>query len=75
MKLQRARDGVLKPHILQQREDEAKASATRSVPSNQCIALEHDLKASFLGNSDGDVTVIKSIDYNFPNGTQAMPRC
>lgn len=58
--------------ILQQREDEAQASATQSILSDQRAALERDPNAPVLGNPDGDVTVVEFFDYNCPYCKRAM---
>lgn len=58
--------------ILQQREDEAQASATQSILSDQRMALERDPNAPVLGNPDGDVTVVEFFDYNCPYCKRAM---
>ncbi len=59
--------------LIQQRDEEAQASATQSVLSDQRLLIERDPNAPVLGNPDGDVTVVEFFDYNCPYCKRAMP--
>ncbi len=59
--------------IIQQRDEEAQASATQDVLTDQRLLIERDPNAPVLGNPDGDVTVVEFFDYNCPYCKRAMP--
>lgn len=58
--------------LLEQQEATAQAEATADVLKEQRELLEQDPNAPFLGNPDGDVTVVELHGYNCPYCRRAM---
>lgn len=58
--------------LLEQQEATAQAEATADVLKEQRELLEQDPNAPFLGNPDGDVTVVELYGYNCPYCRRAM---